>query len=163
MYIKKGKLKLGCKKTPERGSYYCLQHLKNKEKQAFRFNDSTIYIDPEEIKITRGKIQNNNLVIHDAYVDRHDNVLLLVNYPGQMKDKNNFFWISNKQLAASKIEKYINQLKELLNLKSINNITCNSTKIYTLPCPKKARTVGIFLAVNNCGIIGSYKVIFYTL
>jgi len=39
-------------------------------------------------------------------------------------------------------------------------ILCYSTKKFTLPCNKKTRTVGIFLAVYDCGLIASYKEIF---
>jgi len=37
---------------------------------------------------------------------------------------------------------------------------CNNSKKFTLPCNKKTRTVSIFSAVYDCGLIASYKEIF---
>ena len=38
-----------------------------------------------------------------------------------------------------------NQLQSSINNDIQNDIICNSSKLYTLPCNKKCRTVGIFL------------------
>ncbi len=74
-----------------------------------------------------------------------------------------FFWVSAKQISSSKIIEYTNQLKEHEisnnNFFNKNDPDCNSSKLFTLPCEQKCRTVGIFLGVYNCGLIGSYKVI----
>lgn len=67
--------------------------------------------------------------------------------------------MSEKQIIASKVNDYIEQLKSFE--RKNKNSTCSSSKKYTLPCAKKARTVGVFLAVYNCGIIIGYKEIFY--
>lgn len=111
----------------------------------------------EDIIIKRGKIRNESLIIHDAYIDAEDRILLLCDYNDCQKE-NSFFWVSSKQIQASKIENYIDQLKHLTDKNE--SISCNSSKKYTLPCNKKSRTVGVFLAVFNCGIICSYKEIF---
>ena len=110
-------------------------------------------IDITTIKIRIGKIKNDGLVIHDAFIDKNDIVLLLVDY----KDSNSFFWISSKQILASKVESYIDQLKAF---EYEDSRSCNSSKLYTLPCLKKTRTVGMFLACLNCGVISGYREIF---
>ena len=147
---------MGCINTPERTSYYCKEHIKIKQKYAFKFMDGTVYLNLEDISIKKGKIKDKNLKIHDAYIDQYDNLLFLVNY-GE-NDVVSHFWITSKQITASKIENYSEQLKNILNITSIDDLKCNSTKIFTLPCNKKTRTVGIWLACYTCGIIASYKV-----
>jgi len=149
-------LKLGCKKTPLRKSYYCENHIKYKEKYAFKYRNGTIYIDLDDIVVRKGKLRKNELVIYDAYVDQYDNLLLLVDY-GE-KENDIFFWITSKQIEASKIDKYIEQMKNVFDLNTTDGLSCNSTKIFTLPCNKKTRTVGIWLGCYTCGLIGSYKV-----
>ncbi len=81
---------------------------------------------------------------------------MLVDY-GE-KEVDSYFWITSKQIEASKIEKYTEQMKKVLHLSTIDGLSCNSTKIFTLPCNKKSRTVGIWLGCYSCGLIGSYKV-----
>ena len=62
--------------------------------------------------------------------------------------------------------KKIHETDEIVKMKSLKlkqNIEenkCNSSKIFALPCEKKARTVGLLMAVYNCGIISSFKEIF---
>jgi hypothetical protein len=147
---------LGCKKTPLRNSYYCENHIKYKTKFAFKYKNGTVYIDLEDIVVRKGKIKKNELIIYDAHVDQYDNLLLLVDY-GE-KEVDSYFWITSKQIEASKIEKYTEQMKKVLHLSTIDGLSCNSTKIFTLPCNKKSRTVGIWLGCYSCGLIGSYKV-----
>lgn len=110
-------------------------------------------IDITTIKTRIGKIKNEGLVIHDAFIDKNDILLLLVDY----KDSNSFFWISSKQILASKVESYIDQLKAF---EYEHRRSCNSSKLYTLPCLKKTRTVGMFLACLNRGVISCYREIF---
>lgn len=109
----------------------------------------------------KGKIKQNDLQIHDAHIDQNDNLLLLVDYKNDLDAS--FFWISSKQMSSARIESYSRNLEAFLHLKSTDNLACNSTKIVTLPCDKKTRTVGIFLACFNCGLIASYKVIIYSI
>ena len=119
------------------------------------------------IKHILGKLKKEGLIIHNAWVDQNDNTLLLVSYSDKINSSKieDFFWVSAKQISSSKINEYTNQLKELEisnnNLFNKNDPDCNSSKLFTLPCEQKCRTVGIFLGVYNCGIIGSYKVIIH--
>ena len=108
-------------------------------------------------------LKKTGLVINDAWIDQNDNLLYLVNYQESYKSikSEDFFWVSSKQLGAAKINEYNNQLQSSINNDIQNDIICNSSKLYTLPCNKKCRTVGIFLACYNCGIIASYKVIIF--
>lgn len=96
------------------------------------------------------------MTVYDSYVDQDDNLLYLVDYNEEIIDKNNIFWVSYKQIQASKVASYLDQIKQLMNVDQ----TCNSSKMLTLPCIKKNRTVGVFLGCYNCGIIASYKEIF---
>jgi len=112
-------------------------------------------IDISKITAKRGKIKNEGLTIHDTFVDKNDVLLLLVDYTEIMSH----FWVTSKQIMASKIESYIEQLKDF---QQHDKLTCNSSKLYTLPCLKKTRTVGMFLGCFNCGIINGYREIFGT-
>ncbi len=131
-----------------------------KEKHAFRYRGKTIYINLEDIKIKRGKLKSSDLKIHDAYVDQYDNLLLLVDYGEELATNSEgcHFWISSKQISASKIESYSDQMNKFVDTNNPEKLLCNTTKLYTLPCNKKTRTVGIFLACYTCGLIASYKV-----
>lgn len=149
-------MKLGCKKTPLRQSYYCQDHIKLKEKHAFKYRNDTIFINLEEIVVKRGRIKQSDLIIYDAYVDQYDNLLLLVDY--SKEEAGSYFWVSAKQISAAKIESYSEQLRQLMNTSYLQDLSCNSTKIFTLPCNKKTRTVGIWLACYTCGLIASYRV-----
>ena len=125
--------------------------------QAFRYrNNSTVYINLDEIKPRQGNIKKEGLIIYDAFVDLEDRLLLLVNY--QDSNDHSLFWVSESQIKSSNVAAYIKQL-ENFETRDFDQ-ACNSTKIYTLPCKKKARTVGMFLGCFNCGIIVSFKEIF---
>jgi len=112
-------------------------------------------IDISTIKPRIGRIKSDGLIIHDAFVDSNDNVLILVDY----SSSESHFWVTSKQIMASKVENYIDQLK---SFEKHDDSTCNSSKLYTLPCLKKTRTVGMFLGCFNCGIIAGYREIFGT-
>ncbi|RNA29399.1 hypothetical protein BpHYR1_013236 [Brachionus plicatilis] len=43
---------------------------------------------------------------------------------------------------------------------NINQTSCKTQKKFALPCEKKSRTVGEFLAVYNCGIICVFRKVF---
>ena len=137
-----------------RGSYYCEYHLKKANKKAFRYRNSTIYFDLDVIKPKVGKIKNLNLIIYDAFVDQSDRVLLLVNYSDTLSEP---FWLTSSQILASKIDDYIEQLKRF---EKNEDTSCHSSKMYALPCEKKARTVGVFLACSPCGVIIGFREIF---
>ena len=141
-----------------RGSFFCELHKSIANKQAFKYRSKTLFIDLTTIKPKIGRIKSENLVIHDAFIDRHDTLLLLADYSDEMNEV--YFWVTSKQIMATKINSYIEQLKNFQ--KKDNEVTCNSSKIYTLPCVKKTRTVGVFLSCFNCGIISGYREIFGT-
>lgn len=115
-----------------------------------------MYIDLITIKPRIGRIKSENLIIYDAFIDRQDTLLLLVNYSDAINEV--YFWVTSKQIMATKINSYVEQLKTFQ--KKDNEITCSSSKMYTLPCVKKTRTVGMFLSCYNCGIISGYREIF---
>lgn len=136
-----------------RKSYFCEAHKNSEQKKAFRYRDSTVYIDLNSIKPRVGQIKKENLIIYDSFIDKNDDLLLLVNYSNVKTD---YFWVTKKQIQASKVDAYIEQLALLIP----SDYLCNSSKLLVLPCIKKSRTVGLFLGVYNCGIIISYKEIF---
>jgi len=69
-----------------------------------------------------------------------------------------FFWVTSNQIMATKVEDYIEQLK---NFKKDVEPSCSSSKLFlTIPCVKKTRTVGMFLSCFNCVIIAGYREIF---
>lgn len=112
-------------------------------------------VELKSIKTRVGRIKGENLTIYDAFLDRNDTLLLLVDYSNDLTET--FFWVSSNQIISTKIENYIEQLKQF-QLDQVSS--CNSSKMYTLPCVKKTRTVGLFLSVYNCGIISGYREIF---
>ena len=115
--------------------------------RSFRYRDKSIKIDLDTISPKIGKIKKENLIIHDTFVDQNDNLLLLVDYSDL---DSGFFWITRNQILSSKVENYIKQLK---TFQDEDQSACNSSKLFPLPCEKKSRTVGIFLACYNCGPI----------
>ena len=152
-----GEVKIGCIKTPMRGSYFCEKHQGTEQTHRFKYKNGTaVVVALEAIKAKVGKIKSENLIIYDAFIDKNDTLLLLVNYSDSESE---FFWVTQKQIKASKVVSYIEQLK--MFEKPTNFNPCSSSKKYTLPCNKKARTVGMFLGVYNCGIIVSFKEIFH--
>jgi len=142
-------------KTPLQGSFFCSDHKLIGDKCRFRYRKKTILLDLNSIKPKIGRIKYESLVIHDSFVDRNDNVLLLVDYSDDTAGT--FFWVTSNQITATKVETYIEQLK---NFKKDVDPSCSSSKTYTLPCVKKTRTVGMFLSCFNCGIIAGYREIF---
>ncbi len=150
-----GVIKTGCPETPIRGSFFCADHASNGNRYAFRYRKSTLMIDISTIKPRIGNIKSDGLTIHDTFVDSNDILLILVDY----LSSESHFWVTSKQILASKVESYIDQLKAL---EKHDDSTCNSSKLYTLPCLKKNRTVGMFLGCFNCGIISGYREIFGT-
>lgn len=64
---------------------------------------------------------------------------------------------TDKQIRQSKIDSFIELLH---NFEYLDKHGCSSSKILTLPCLKKTRTVGIYLACFNCGIIAACREIF---
>lgn len=67
-----------------------------------------------------GQIKKENLVIYDSFIDKNDDLLLLVNYSDAKTD---YFWVSKKQIKASKGVAYIEQLALLIP----NDYLCNSS------------------------------------
>ncbi len=153
--LKVGEIVTGCVKTPLQGSFFCADHKLIGDKYTFRYRKKTMLLDLNTIRPKVGRIKYENLVIHDSFVDRNDNVLLLVDYSDD--STGTFFWVTSNQILATKVEAYIEQLK---NFKKDVDPSCSSSKIYTLPCVKKTRTVGMFLSCFNCGIIAGYREIF---
>jgi len=140
-----------------RGSYFCEKHQGTEQNQRFMYKDGTsVEIALDDIKPRVGRLKSDNLIIYDAFIDKNDNLLLLVNYT---ESEDSFFWVTKNQIKASKIDSYIEQLKKFE--KKSETSECSSSKKYALPCNKKSRTVGMFLGVYNCGIIVSFKEIFY--
>lgn len=150
-------MNIGCIETPSRGSFFCGKHQNEDNKHGFRYrNGTTIYLELELIKCTTGKLKSENLIVYDAFVDQNDKLLFLVNY----SDVETLpFWKSEKQILASKINDYIEQLKSFKDVSTSDSL-CNSSKQFTLPCNKKTRTVGVFLACYNCGIIAGFREIY---
>lgn len=105
-----------------RGSFFCEFHKAIGNKQAFKYRSKTLLIDLTTIKPKIGRIKSENLVIHDAFIDRHDTLLLLVDYSDEMNE--DYFWVTSKQIMATKINSYIEQLKNFQ--KKNNEVTCNS-------------------------------------
>ena len=71
------------------------------------YRDSTVYIDLNSIKPRVGQIKKENLIIYDSFIDKNDDLLLLVNYSNVKTD---YFWVTKKQIQASKVDAYIEQL-----------------------------------------------------
>ncbi len=65
------------------------------------------------------------------------------------------FFLKNKTTVS-----YMEKFQKWKENQNIEENKCNSSKIFALPCEKKARTVGLLMAVYNCGIISSFKEIF---
>ncbi len=84
--------------------------------------------------------------------------MFLVDYGESDNFLDSYFWVTEAQICASEVRNYIEQLKNFLG--PGERYECSSSKKFTLPCKKKTRTVGIFLAVYDCGLIASYKEIF---
>lgn len=130
-----------------RGSFYCQQHSTSDEQLTFKYADKQLKCNVSQIKCKQpGKLQEQNLIIHDSFIDQNDKIFYLVNY--ENKDP---FWAGEKQIPSNVLNFY------LTNLKSVDTETCNSMKKFTLPCEKKVRTVGVFLATFNCGIVIGFK------
>lgn len=104
----KGNIKVGCIETPLRGSFFCEIHKSIDNKQAFRYRNTTILFDLNIIKPKIGKIKNENLIIYDSFINQNDVLLLLVNYSNLVSDP---FWVTSVQIQASKVDNYIDQLK----------------------------------------------------
>ena len=66
---------------------------------------------------------------------------------------NSPFWATENQIPNSILKSFLTESQK-------NNISCKTLKSFALPCDKKSRTVGEFLAVYNCGIICGFREIF---
>ena len=88
-----------------------------------------------------GRIRSLNLVIHDSYVTQDDVLLFLVDYNEYPDDGKKLFWVTMKQIQASQVNSYIDQMKLFIN----NENFCNSSKLLTLPCEKKTEPLWFFL------------------
>ncbi|CAF1017018.1 unnamed protein product [Brachionus calyciflorus] len=142
-----GDFKIGCLNSPLRNSYYCKSHSSVDEKMTFNYEDKQFKCNVSQIKCRQpGRLEGKNLKIHDSFIDHNENLFYLVNY-----DYEDPFWAGEKQIPHSVIDNFLSNLKrDIID-------SCNSMKKFTLPCEKKNRTVGVFLATFNCGIVCGFK------
>ena len=144
-------LTIGCIETPERGSYYCKKHKSQKPVRFFRLHDTTIEVDVSNIKPRKGRFKESEVQLHDSFVDQDDRLLFLATYITEPKK---IFWLTENQLSSAKQRDFRELMKN-----SLQNSQSGS-RVFTLPCEKQARTVGIFVGMTNCGIIINYREIF---
>ena len=90
-------------------------------------------------------------MIHDSFVDQDDRLLFLISYKNEPE---NIFWLTENQLSAAKRLDFTEVMKEATKIK------VDGSKLFTLPCEKKARTVGLFVGMTNCGMIINFREIF---
>lgn len=148
-------IKIGCIETPERGSYFCKKHNSFNKFRKFKYRETTLMINIEEIKPRLGRMKNKGLVIHDIFINQDDINLFLVDY--EDSHQNSWFWATEKQIQSVNVKAYLEQISKFKD--EYDTIFRNCKATYA-PCYKKSRTVGIFLACYNCGIIANYKEIF---
>ena len=136
-----------------RGSYFCEKHKISSDERLFKFHDRSISVRLSNIRLKIGRIKEDEIVIHDSFSDQEDRLLFLVSY---ISDKLNFFWLSEKQLQASRNRDFSKAIFEQKN-KQLNN---NHTDKLFSSCENKARTKGILISSTNCGIVTGFKEIF---
>jgi hypothetical protein len=69
----------------------------------FKFFESTILIDIESIKSSKGHFTSTDLIIHDSFCKHDDNIYYLVTF---LNDNIKIYWLTKKQLRPSDIVKY---------------------------------------------------------
>jgi hypothetical protein len=143
---------MSCPQTPERGSYFCLQHINHTTECLFKIaNDKEILIDIKNIK---EKKRNNydNVKIYDCFVDSNDDVLyLLSDMHGQ------YFWAKEGKIPENLLFEFAKEFSFRLEKNAYATTNCHIEKEYPIPCKKKCRTTGVLLTVYNCGIVCGYR------
>ncbi|CAF0844130.1 unnamed protein product [Brachionus calyciflorus] len=140
-------IQIGCPNTPLKGSYYCEEHSTIDQKVLFKYGDKYIKCNLSQVQPKSGRVSTENLIIYDSFVNKKDHVLYLVS-----NDSNNPFWVTENQIPKVYIENFLKKNHDQEN--------CQTLKSLCMPCEKKNRTVGEFLAVFNCGIICGFREIF---
>jgi hypothetical protein len=137
-----GEHKISCPQTPERGSYFCLQHNYHTTECLFKIaNDKEILIDIKNIKETK---RNNydNVKIYDCFVDSNDDVLyLLSDMHGQ------YFWAKEGKIPENLLFEFSKEFSFRLEKNAYAATNCHVEKEYQIPCKKKCRTTGVLLTV----------------
>ncbi|CAF0969181.1 unnamed protein product, partial [Brachionus calyciflorus] len=140
-------IQIGCPNTPLKNSYYCEEHLDFDQNVTFKYGDKLLKCNVSQIQPKVGRVKTDDLIIFDSYVNKKDQVLYLVSNETNMP-----FWVTENQIPKSFIDFFF---------KNTNNPeNCQTLKSLCMPCEKKNRTVGEFLAVFKCGIICGFREIF---
>lgn len=138
-----GEIRVGCIKTPERGSYYCLEHKSKEKTLIFKCRDKAYSFILTDIKCIKPVI--DILCIHDSFKNLNDKSIYFVEL------------IDNSLVFVDKI--YLNE--KLLKEYCFTDSTCNVELICSvdkgiLNCYKN-RTRGVCLASYNCGFIVGFR------
>ena len=135
--------------------------MKNQCKISFNVGSTNLFYDINNIKSTvKGKLSSPNIQIHDYFVNLKNKTLYLVS------DKDHqCYWCTPQQLNKDLIEKYNETIKlkateEENGSENEHASTDCSRKEFSILYKNKTRSVGIMLAVYNCGIICAYKELF---
>ncbi|CAF1002029.1 unnamed protein product [Brachionus calyciflorus] len=141
-------IRIGCVKTPERGSYFCKDHINFSDLLFFNIDNKSISYNASQIKPS--KIDKNRIKkIHDCFYTQDDEMLFLVEL-----DNSNLEWIDESYLNNEEIQRFCDE-------KHPNNedLSCQTLKSKA-PCIFKTRTKGIAISAFNCGIINGYREFF---
>ncbi len=136
-----------------RGSYFCDKHKLTSDERSFKFHDRFVNVRLSDIRLKIGRFKEEEIIIHDSFTDREEKLLFFVSYTS---DASSFFWLSEKQLLASRVIDFSRIILEHKK-KYLNKNKCDKL---ALVCEKKARSKGILIASTNCGIVTGYKEIF---
>ena len=91
----------------------------------------------------RGKIKQDDLVVHDEFITLEEVSLFLVDRGDKMP-----FWASENQVSLGKLSLYWRTKEEIYFAEG-----CNTSKVKNMNCENKSRTKGSLLSTYNCGII----------
>jgi hypothetical protein len=164
-------IKIGCVKTPNRGSYYCSNHQINEPILHFNVDSIKTKFALSSIKATHIQKDFKIKKIHDVYCvkkNEHDgkdddenennvDVLYLVDTSESRKP---LCWVTRDCLDKKMLEIFCeNQLKDT-EKDAFDEITCKTNKHFGIPFENKKRTRGLLISSYNCGIVNGYRELF---
>lgn len=162
-----GKIRTGCRKTPNINSYFCKDHhghdlvfkINNGKKICFNpmqiktsemckhIMKIFIYFDPFLLLIKLKAKDETVEEIYDSYLSKFDEEIFLVKT--NIKDLK---WVEKKFISKTQYEN--------LRKKSSQIDQCNTDKENVYSCTIKCKTRGIIIGASNCGIVIGFREIY---
>ena len=159
-------IQIGCRFTPNRGSYFCDLHKTLDPTLSFYINNEQVPIRISSIVAHNfGKHIPNIIKVHDSFCidenDESEKVLYLIELDSKISSNfEKFCWVTENLISSELMQKFEADLIKRHNLEFYDEIKCNTNKHFKTPYVKKSKTKGLLISSYNCSIINGYREIF---